>query len=109
MCSGSFPKLVSHEGLVSHSVCDMLVPGYYKNDDSVGPEKLLASSHPLSEVEDGTCATTESIRGVLVTTLFILMIPGRAEKAAEKILLLEREKQNWKRKRRGCLFLHVMK
>lgn len=60
----------------------MLVTGYHKNDDSVGPEKVLASSHLLSEVEDGTCATTEGIRGGFVTTLFILMIPGKAEKAA---------------------------
>lgn len=83
----SFPKRVS-EGLASHSVCwmllviSLLVTGYHKNDDSVGLEKMLASSHPLGEVEDGTCATTKGIGGVLVTTLFMLMVPGRVEKAA---------------------------
>lgn len=81
-CSSSFLKPASHEGLASHSVCDMLVTGYHKNDDSVGPEKILASNHPLGEVEDGTYSTTEGIRGVLVATPFMLMIPGRAEKAA---------------------------
>lgn len=42
---------------------------------------MLASSHPLSEVEYGTCVSTEGIRGVLATILFMLIIPGRAEKA----------------------------
>lgn len=63
-------------------VISLLVTGYHKDDDSTGLGKMLASSYPLDEVEDATCATTEGFRGVLETSLFMLMVPGMAEKAA---------------------------
>lgn len=63
-------------------VISLLVTGYHNDDDSTGLGKMLASSYPLGEVEDATCAATEGIRGVLETSLFMLMVPGMAEKAA---------------------------
>lgn len=41
---------------------------------------MVASSHPLGYVKDGTCANTEAIREVLVATLFMLIIPEGQKK-----------------------------
>lgn len=50
-------------------------------EKAVGQQPLQYHVSLLSEAEDGMWGTTEDIRAVLVTTLFMLMIPGRAEKA----------------------------